>query len=136
MKKSTQPLRFIVVGLANTAIDFIVLLALTAWGLELVLANILSTSIALTFSFFANRTFTFRSEGKKGGQILRFLIVTLIGLWVIQPIILVLTVPLLESFLSRELSIVVAKLVATVVSMVWNYLLYDSLVFRKDKQSR
>lgn len=135
MKKSTKPLRFIAVGVANTAIDFIVLLALTAWGMDLVIANIISTSVALTFSFFANRTFTFGSTGKKGGQILRFLLVTLVGLWVLQPIVLVLAVPVLEGFLSRELSIVVAKLAATVVSMVWNYLLYDSLVFKKDKPS-
>ncbi|MEY4997648.1 MAG: hypothetical protein RLY59_1052 [Actinomycetota bacterium] len=134
MKKSTKPLRFILVGLANTAIDFIVLLSLTAMGTWLIAANIISTSVALTFSFFANRTFTFGSTGKKRSQAVRFLAVTLIGLWVLQPIVLLLTVGPLEEFFSRETSIVIAKLLATVVSMVWNYLLYDSLVFRK-KQS-
>jgi putative flippase GtrA len=134
VKKSTKPLRFILVGIANTAIDFIVLLCLTAGGLPLVLSNILSTSVALTFSFFANRTFTFGSTGKKRSQAVRFLLVTLVGLWVLQPIVLVLAVPVLEGMLSREASIVVAKLIATVVSMVWNYLLYDSLVFRKSQR--
>ena len=134
MKKSTKPLRFIIVGIANTAIDFIVLLSLTAVGLPLVAANFISTSVALTFSFFANRTFTFGSTGKKRSQALRFLLVTLVGLWVLQPIVLVLAVPVLEGMLSREASIVVAKLIATVVSMVWNYLLYDSLVFRKSQR--
>ncbi len=134
MKKSTKPLRFILVGIANTAIDFIVLLSLTAGGLPLVLSNILSTSVALTFSFFANRTFTFGSTGKKRSQAVRFILVTLVGLWVLQPIVLVLAVPVLEGMLSREASIVVAKLIATVVSMLWNYLLYDSLVFRKPQR--
>ena len=134
MKKSTKPLRFIIVGIANTAIDFIVLLSLTAVGLPLVAANFISTSVALTFSFFANRTFTFGSTGKKRSQALRFLLVTLVGLWVLQPIVLVLAVPVLEGMLAREASIVVAKLIATVVSMVWNYLLYDSLVFRKPQR--
>lgn len=134
MKKSTKPLRFILVGIANTAIDFIVLLSLTAVGLPLVAANFISTSVALTFSFFANRTFTFGSTGKKRSQALRFLLVTLVGLWVLQPIVLVLAVPVLEGMLAREASIVVAKLIATVVSMVWNYLLYDSLVFRKPQR--
>ena len=134
MKKSTKPLRFILVGITNTAIDFIVLLSLTAGGLTLVLSNIISTSVALTFSFFANRTFTFGSTGKKRSQAVRFLLVTLVGLWVLQPIVLVLAVPVLEGMLSREASIVVAKLIATVVSMVWNYLLYDSLVFRKPQR--
>ncbi|BDU11169.1 sugar translocase [Aurantimicrobium sp. INA4] len=134
MKKSTKPLRFILVGIANTAIDFIVLLSLTAVGLPLVVANFISTSVALTFSFFANRSFTFGSTGKKRSQAVRFLLVTLVGLWVLQPIVLVLAVPALEGMLSREASIVVAKLIATVVSMVWNYLLYDSLVFRKPQR--
>lgn len=134
MKKSTKPLRFILVGIANTAIDFIVLLSLTTFGLPLVVANFISTSVALTFSFFANRSFTFGSTGKKRSQAVRFLLVTLVGLWVLQPIVLVLAVPALEGMLSREASIVVAKLIATVVSMVWNYLLYDSLVFRKSQR--
>jgi putative flippase GtrA len=134
VKKSTKPLRFILVGIANTAIDFIVLLSLTTFGLPLVVANFISTSVALTFSFFANRTFTFGSTGKKRSQAVRFLLVTLVGLWVLQPIVLVLAVPALEGMLSREASIVVAKLIATVVSMVWNYLLYDSLVFRKPQR--
>ena len=134
MKKSTKPLRFILVGIANTAIDFIVLLSLTTFGLPLVVANFISTSVALTFSFFANRNFTFGSTGKKRSQAVRFLLVTLVGLWVLQPIVLVLAVPVLEGMLSREASIVVAKLIATVVSMVWNYLLYDSLVFRKPQR--
>ncbi len=103
-------------------------------GTWLIAANIISTSVALTFSFFANRTFTFGSTGTKRSQAVRFLAVTLIGLWVLQPIVLLLTVGPLEEFFSRETSIVIAKLLATVVSMVWNYLLYDSLVFRK-KQS-
>ena len=134
MKKSTKPLRFILVGIANTAIDFIVLLSLTTFGLPLVVANFISTSVALTFSFFANRSFTFGSTGKKRSQAVRFLLVTLVGLWVLQPIVLVLAVPVLEGMLSREASILVAKLIATVVSMVWNYLLYDSLVFRKPQR--
>jgi len=134
VKKSTKPLRFILVGIANTAIDFIVLLSLTTVGLPLVVANFISTSVALTFSFFANRSFTFGSTGKKRSQAVRFLLVTLVGLWVLQPIVLVLAVPALEGMLSREASIVVAKLIATVVSMVWNYLLYDSLVFRKPQR--
>ena len=133
MQRSSKPLRFIVVGIANTAIDFIVLLTLTALGIELIIANIISTSAALSFSFFANRSFTFASTGKKRSQILRFLLVTLVGLWVLQPVILLILVPPLETIFGTQISIVLAKLVATVVSMTWNYLLYDLLVFTKPK---
>ena len=131
MKSSAKPLRFILVGIANTAIDFFVLFELTALGVELILANMISTSVALTFSFFFNRSFTFRSSGRKTTQILGFLAVTLVGLWVLQPLILVFFVPLLTPVFDRELSIIGSKMIATVVSMAWNYLLYDSLVFKK-----
>lgn len=133
MRTSSKPLRFILVGIANTALDFVVLLSLTALGVELVIANIISTTAALCLSFFANRTFTFGSTGKKRSQVLRFLLVTLVGLWLLQPVILLVLVPPLETIFAPQLSIVLAKLVATVVSMTWNYLLYDLLVFTKSK---
>ena len=133
MRTSSKPLRFILVGIANTALDFVVLLSLTALGVELVIANIISTTAALCLSFFANRTFTFGSTGKKRSQVLRFLLVTLVGLWLLQPVILLVLVPPLETIFAPQLSIVLAKLVATVVSMTWNYLLYDLLVFTKPK---
>jgi putative flippase GtrA len=101
------------------------------FGSELLIANIISTSVALAFSFFANRFFTFKSQGKKRTQIFAFLIVTLFGLWVIQPIIILLSMSILEQLFSSSLLLLIAKLIAVVFSMTWNYLLYDLLVFRK-----
>ncbi|MFC7764908.1 GtrA family protein [Leucobacter soli] len=63
MSGARKPLRFVLVGLANTAIDFGLLFALRALGVPLVPANMISTAVALAFSFFANRSFTFRAAG-------------------------------------------------------------------------
>jgi putative flippase GtrA len=128
---TNKPLRFVLVGIANTSIDIVIFLALVNFGSELLTANIISTSVALAFSFFANRFFTFKSQGKKRTQIFAFLIVTLFGLWVIQPIIILLSMSILEQLFSSSLLLLIAKLIAVVFSMTWNYLLYDLLVFRK-----
>ena len=83
-------LRYLLIGTINTAIDFGVLFMLT-WFISTPkeLANIISTTIAFSFSFVANRSFTFRSRtGNVRRQLLLFTLVTLFGLWVIQTIII------------------------------------------------
>jgi hypothetical protein len=52
--------RFVMVGGTNTFIDFSILFALTSIGLRDITSNFISTSIALTFSFFANKMFTLK----------------------------------------------------------------------------
>ena len=130
MRISPRVLRFVLVGVLNTAIDFAVLFALTSVGVELWLANTVSTSVALVFSFVVNRSFTFNSDENPWRQILPFIAVTLTGLWVLQPAILLSVTGLLTSSWGEVLSLFVAKILATVVSMTWNYLLYNRVVFR------
>lgn len=133
LKKHAEKLRFAVVGGANTAIDFAVLFALTFAGVDKIVANYASTSVALIFSFFANKSFTFKDKsGNAKKQFLLFLIITLAGLWVLQPIIIWLSTSALEPYSTNEaLNLFIAKLIATVASLVWNYLLYSRLVFKK-----
>ena len=125
-----KPLRFVLVGVLNTLIDFGILFALTAAGLGLVPANMISTLVALAFSFFVNRSFTFGSSGNPAWQAVKFLLVTLFGLWVLQPLVLLGGTALLDDPLGPHASLLVSKVAATIVSMVWNYLLYDRFVFR------
>lgn len=124
-------LRFVLIGTINTAIDFGILFILT-WLISTPkeLANIISTTIA--FSFVANRSFTFRSRtGNIRRQLLLFTLVTLFGLWVIQTIIIALLAPIFISFnLSQPVALFISKLIATVASLIWNYLLYTNVVFK------
>lgn len=130
LKKHESKLRFAFIGGINTAIDFGILFLLTALGLDKLVANFFSTSIAFVFSFFANRTFTFKSTGSAKKQFLPFLIVTLIGLWVLQPLVILGVTQLLHA-LNDSLALFIAKLIATIVSLVWNYILYSRFVFKK-----
>ncbi len=130
LKKHESKLRFAFIGGINTALDFGILFLLTALGLDKLVANFFSTSVAFVFSFFANRTFTFKSTGSAKKQFLPFLAVTLTGLWVLQPLVILAITQLLHS-LDQALALFIAKLIATVVSLIWNYILYSRFVFKK-----
>jgi len=133
-EKHGDKLRFAIVGGANTALDFILLFLFVNLGVDKILANYFSTGASLIFSFFANKSFTFKNKtGNAKKQFAAFLLVTITGLWVLQPIIIWLVTSALESQITNEsILLFIAKLVATVGSLIWNYLLYSRLVFKKD----
>jgi putative flippase GtrA len=133
LKKHAEKLRFGVVGIANTALDFAILFLLVGMGLDRISANFVSTSIAFVFSFFVNKSFTFNSTGgnvKK--QFALFIIITVFSLWVIQPIVIITMSWLLAGLgLDSSVELFIAKLVATIASLIWNYIFYSRLVFKK-----
>ena len=134
MKNKAQVGRFAIVGSVNTALDFGLLFILSTIGLPHLVANTISTGIAFIFSFFANKRFTFRASGTNlRREIALFIIVTLFGLWVLQNLVIWAVSPLTTSFIKNaDLSLLAAKILATGVSLVWNYLMYDRVVFRKE----
>ena len=133
LKKHAEKLRFGIIGGINTAIDFGILFILVGLGLPSTVGNIISTSIALSFSFFANKSFTFKAEEKiTKSQITIFLVITLFGLWVIQPVIIYLVGGLLTTKITNSFVVLfIGKLIATVATLIWNYLLYRKFVFRR-----
>jgi len=135
LRKHAQKIRFGIVGLANTALDFAILFILVALGLDKIPANYVSTGISFVFSFFVNKKFTFKSKGgnvKK--QFVYFIAITIVGLWIIQPIIIAGVSNLLESSgLAAAVILFIAKIIATVASLIWNYLFYSRLVFKEAK---
>ncbi|GAA3664472.1 GtrA family protein [Lentzea roselyniae] len=132
MKKllSAQQLRFGLVGVGNTLVDLVGYTVLFALGTPLVIANLISTTMGMALSFTLNRSFTFRAAG--GGvarQVVLFVLVTGIGLWVIQPLVILLTRDAFAG-LPETLAIAVPKFAGICVALVWNYVLYSKLVFR------
>lgn len=133
LAKHADKLRFAIVGGANTALDFLVLFLFVNIGVDKIAANYISTSVALVFSFFANKSFTFKNTDKNSKkQFAIFLVVTLAGLWILQPIIIWIVSISLTPYIANEAALLfVAKLIATIASLIWNYLLYSRLVFKK-----
>lgn len=133
LKKHARKLRFAVVGTLNTALDVATFLVLTLLvPLPKEFLNVISTSISFIFSFFANKKVTFKSKSRHSKkQFAYFTVITLFGLWVIQGFIILLLTPVINSLLvDKSLSLFVAKLVATIATLIWNYTLYSRVVFR------
>ena len=133
LKNNPQLLRFGLVGGANTALDFGLLFAFTFIGIPVAVANIMSTGLSFVFSFFANKKYTFKTtDTNVAREMILFVIVTLTGLWVLQTIIIaVLHDPLSAIIKNIDIALLVAKLLATVASLTWNYIFYSKLVFKK-----
>lgn len=141
--------KFSAVGIINTLLDFAILnIFATILGWPRIPSNIISTTVAMTFSFFANRQLVFKPSGKSYfRQATLFLIVTAFGLYVLQNGIIyglteLWTWPLDLAYLLVEnlglggvfsLDFVYtngAKAAATLVSLVWNFILYKKVVFK------
>ena len=133
LKKHAEKIRFGIVGIANTALDFALLFLLVALGLDKIPANYVSTGISFIFSFFVNKSFTFKSKnGNVKKQFALFIIITIIGLWVIQPLIITgVSALLVNTGWASAIILFVAKIIATFASLIWNYLFYSRLVFKK-----
>lgn len=130
--KNSKVVRFAAIGVLNTALDFGLLFVFKALGLPVVVANILSTSIAFSISFTLNKKYTFKTSGTNvKRELALFIAVTLFGLWVLQSLVITLISPLVAAVIhtNPELTLFIAKLAATVVSMVWNFIMYDRVVF-------
>ena len=141
IKKHETKLRFVLVGGFNTLLDFGLLFVFSSiFNIPRGFSNIMSTSVAFIFSFFANKKYTFKSSESDGNivkQMVLFTIITLFGLWVIQGLIIhFLTPALISTDLSEPLSLLASKLIATIASLIWNYLLYSRVVFTKNSSEK
>lgn len=141
--------KFGLVGIFNTAIDFVIYNILFGTvGLDVRLSNIISTTTAMIFSFFANKEMVFkRKEGSLIRQAVTFYIVTAFGLYVLQTG----TIHILTDVWTDPMKLAVstvhavglgpvfsdtfiinngAKACGTIFSLTWNYLAYKMIVFR------
>lgn len=126
-----RPLRFAIVGISNTVLDFTLMNLLSLAGLNLIIANTISTGIAMIYSFLMNKKWTFHSAGQDYlRQVILFFVFTAIGIWVIQNGLIILAQHYLPRFgLSDQVFNNLAKLGASVFSLTWNYLTYNHFVF-------
>lgn len=133
IKNKSQKASFSIIGGINTVIDFGILFGLKALGLPAIPANIISTSAAFCFSFFANKKYTFKTTNSNiKREIILFTVVTLFGLWVLQSIVIKLVMSVLVGVDLPEATVLfIAKILATIASLIWNYVMYSRVVFKQ-----
>lgn len=130
-----QLAKFGLVGVLNTAIDFGILNYLSVFagvtsGVALVPIKTVAFSIALVNSYFWNKGWVF--EGKKKGSPVSFAIVSAFGIIINVGTVYVLTTIIgAPGNISPALWLNIANVGATGLSMVWNYLGYRLVVFKK-----
>lgn len=149
-------LRFAVVGVCNTLLDFMILNTLmilahaTVERHALIVGlNIVSASTTVIISFFLNRKFVFNNgdSSRLHHKLMIFMVITLTGLFVVQGAVFALLLTRLEvpaRFVSATIeqlgfdfatpSFIQAnttKALATVATMLWNYVLYKRFVFKE-----
>ena len=125
-----QMFKFAAVGGMNFIIDFCVYVFLTRFfDLHYLLANIIAFVVAVTFSFFVNKHWTFRyKEGEAHKRYLQFFVVCFIGLgW--TELILYIGVDLLHW---HDIAV---KLLATFLVFFWNFGLNKYWTFRERQVS-
>jgi len=124
-----QMVKFVFVGSAVTALDFTIYIALTRgflwWEKHFLLANAVSFIVAVSVSFFGNKTWTFRDrEGLYIEQYPKFFAVNLVGITVNQSVLFALT-----SYLSFY--DLFAKIAATAIVVCWNFSMYKFWIFKR-----
>ena len=133
-----QLAKYAQIGVLNTLVDFGILNLLiwttnTTSGWKLGVFNIISFSVAVVNSYFWNKFWTFESKaGAQGKEFVSFVTVSFIGV-LINTAIVYLGAGLANSIpdVSAGGWINLVKILATVVSLVWNFLGYKFFVFKK-----
>lgn len=134
-----QIAKFTLVGFSNVAIDFGVLnllmyLTNIYGGERIILLNVMAFVVAVINSFFWNKFWTFGAKESNGGgkEFLQFIIIAAIGAVINTGIVYGLTTYISPSFgLDLKLWANFAKVLATFVSLAWNFTGYKFLVFKK-----
>lgn len=132
VKNKREKIRFGAVGILNTVIDFSLLFALKSLGFPTIRANTISTTVAFITSFTLNKKIVFKVHGSDlKREISLFIVLTLFGLWVLQPLVFI-TIgwALPHGYTSSYLTLLMSKIIATCVTMVWNYVTYSRIVFK------
>ncbi|MDO8566178.1 MAG: GtrA family protein [Candidatus Moranbacteria bacterium] len=140
LKLVKQFSKFIIVGGINTGIDFFILNILiyitgVTAGVELFILNCISFSVAVINSYFMNKHWTFQDKTKTQQEPIKFsqfLAVSIIGIIINGLILTSITSYIPPLFgLSAVLWANIAKLMATGVSLIWNFIGYKFFVFKK-----
>lgn len=134
-----QFIKFGLIGGFNTLVDFGILNALMYItkiykGNGLILLNIVSFSVAVINSYFLNKYWAFKDKSSvdREKQFVSFLAVSIVGVVINTLVLRVVSTNIDPMFgLNQQIWTNIGKLLATGVSLVWNFIGYKFFVFKK-----
>lgn len=129
---SAQFVRFLIVGVGGTIIDFGLLYLLKSFGFYTLLANTISYSCGLINNFYWNGKWTFQSGRRDDirNQFGKYILINIIGLGLNNLLLLEFEKLLLESMDVSNLRLFIAKGAATGIVVFWNFFINKYWTFR------
>lgn len=142
---SMQKVRFLIAGSLNTALDFLLLNVMAlAGGLPVLLANGVSVTVGITVSYALNHYFVFRYPSRISlKKFAQFFLVTGFSSLILQSLIIWGFEVFFDTTYGNSLlflgttgenhflAINIAKAVAVLVGLIWNFCMYKFVVFRQ-----
>lgn len=125
--------RFLLVGLSGTLVDFsLFAFSHQVLGISALFANTISYSAGILNNFCLNRSWTFAHRPHRGAgvQFSQFAGVSLTALLINTLIVLLLTSAISGLFVEEASGVYLAKVCATGVGVIWNFLANHLLIFR------
>lgn len=120
--------RFVIVGGLSFALDLGILAILHGgFGVDLWIATPIAFVTSLVFNFLFQRLFTFRASSHRAVSAAKYLLLVFFNIVVSDLIV--------TGFDSQGWSYVAGKVTATVMTTVWNYLLYRHWIFKTGERS-
>lgn len=140
-----QQVRFLIAGCFNTALDFLILNVLTlALGFPVLVANSVSVLFGISISYALQHFFVFRYPYRiSWKKFLEFFVITGFSSLILQNVIIYLFELLFDTKFGNSLLLVpdaegrhflainIAKFCAVLIGLVWNFLMYKFVVFRR-----
>ena len=141
--------RFLSVGIFNTLFDLSILNVLVFFvHLPALVANLISASTSMSVSYFLNHHIVFRhTESHSFKKFAHFFAVTGIGILGIQTLVIYLVTHFVgphdtslthtlrhlgfRHITGRVVDLNVAKLLAVLTAMTWNFMIYHFVIFKK-----
>lgn len=120
-------LKFLLVGGLSFAIDLALLVVLhEVFGVVLWIATPIAFLTSLIFNFLLQRIFTFKATNRGHASFVRYAILVAFNT--------VATDFIVNTFAHWDLTYAAGKVVATALTMGWNFYLYKYWIFRSDDQ--
>ena len=141
-----QFFKYAVIGVFNTGVDLLVLNIETALsglkeGIPFAIQKGISFLVAVTFSYFLNKRYTFKDLGKEdqAKKFSQFLVISFGGIiinTVVATVMVTFVKPLVNpvlniAFLSDQIWVNIGALTGTALGLIWNFLGYKLWVFKK-----
>lgn len=141
-KRDLKFIIFSLIGVFNTLFDLVLYVIIYNLTSSIIIANLSATSAALIGSYFLNSHITFKSKKWTFKSFILFVAVTVFGLWVLQTSIIIALAPLFKHVpehlwhhlggLEHTAKTVTPKLLATIVTFIWNFIWYNKVIFKHD----